>query len=50
MRARIRELLLWVRFFKIMLKLNWQSRHDAPCRQKIRRIIRATEKQMWEGE
>ena len=43
-----RELSQWLKFFRVLLRLTWQERHADPCRQKVRRIVRAAERE-WAG-
>ncbi len=42
---RWKELRLWAKFFRVILRLTWQARDEKPNRAKIRRIIRAAEKE-----
>ena len=43
--SKLRELRYWFKFFRVLLRLTWQARREQSCRQKIRRIIRAAEKE-----
>ena len=37
----MKEFLLWLKFFRVLLRLVWQARHEKPNRAKVRRIVRA---------
>ncbi len=45
----MKTFLLWLRYFKTLLRLSWQARSEPANRAKVRRIIRAAEKEISVG-